>query len=1109
MRAELANHLFNVLDQKATGRAEDLILDNRPRNVLFAGCLAPRPDAQTDDLESAEDFYARLAPSAIQLRFLVSTNTSVQLRIQPHVHTYYRVAPPFSAQERRTPRDADNKPVAENLVRAYRKDIPALRSSPVEVFEGKEPLVLHLGPSITESVAETVAKDHRALPRRTSWKVPPSALADPKTFDSFCARSASDQPPLPPTFNVDLEVDAIRWGEGLVQVTISIVNRSDPNEEYDKADYWEQTVFDAGVDVSVEGQSRLVPYQFAALPNSYRFDRDQWGIGVNCVAEVSEDHSRLRTRTIPVHRQKALVHRRPLKASIAFGDLSVDPIQHLTTLAAEMRAFRDNEWAAKEAELRARPDYAAIRGEFESDLADFERETKEFERGIELLKDKDHEPLLKAFIFMNQTFARIGERSREWRLFQLVFIVRNMDTLAARQWNTVAASQDVEVLWFPTGGGKTEAFLGLLVTALFFDRLRGRAEGTTGVLRLPLRLLSLQQFQRVVKIVALADQVRKESVSGSPFSVGYWIGQGGSPNKVEASEGADWAEDPSQCQRFRRVRKCPYCGSGVEMRFDQKQWRLIHHCTSGQCGDGGALPLYIVDDELYRFLPSVVVGTVDKLAAFGFQRRFSNLIGWPAAHCPQHGYTPRQECLVPGCKRKVSPPALVDPVPSLHIQDELHLLKEDLGAFDGHYETAVLGAQREVPRGKPWKIIAATATIEQYEWQAFHLYCKDARRFPSPGPTWGDTFYATTQDQLTRLFIGLLPFGRSHINSMVSVLWFFHGEILRLRDRVSSDLSGFARELGLSAVPSREEAEDAIRDYEVSLTYVLTRKAGDQMAESLATQVADYLREENRTALAHRSLTGQSTGEEIESILAEIERSAKRPLNAPPEVDAVVATSMISHGVDIDRFNFISFFGMPRMTAEYIQASSRVGRAHPGLVVVVFSPARERDRSHFHHFQKYHQYLERLVEPAAINRFARFAVKHTLPGLVIGYLINVLGRRTNRKLYMENELYAALYADKLLSVDDLVARVTELYQASGQDSGSMAADIRSGIERFANGLRKGARRTLWQQPDFRPMYSLRDVEEPVFFTPSNYSKDAFAIWMDRRRSQQGELGIQE
>jgi hypothetical protein len=692
-----------------------------------------------------------------------------------------------------------------------------------------------------------------------------------------------------------------------------------------------------------------------------------------------------------------------------------------------------------------------------------------------------------------------------------VFLVRNLTTLAAREWNEVTANDDVEVLWFPTGGGKTEAFLGLLTTALFFDRLRGRASGVTGLVRLPLRLLSHQQFQRVVKIVTAAESVRRSAkVGGRPFSVGYWIGQGGSPNIVDETMAKEWEDNPATCQRWKKVQNCPQCGGDVSLRFIRSLWSLAHHCANEACGNRGDLPLYIVDDELYRFLPSVVVGTVDKLAAFGFQRRFSNLIGWPTSVCPKHGFSPDTACTVPRCMEITKEVALKDPVPSLLIQDELHLLKEDLGAFDGHYETAVIGAQREMPGGRPWKIIAATATIEQYDWQAYHLYCKVARRFPCPGPSWQDTFYAYTTKETNRLFLGILPFNRSHINAMISTLWIYHREIRSLRKQLASGTDEVARILGLGAPVDHATLVALLNDYEVSLTYVLTRKAGDQMAESLATQVAGYLRDENEEPVAIRSLTGQTSTIEVEQILAEIENGGQRKDLSSAPVDAVVATSMISHGVDVDRFNFISFFGMPRMTAEYIQASSRVGRRFPGLALIVFSPARERDRSHFHLFGKYHQYLDRLVEPPAINRWAEFAIKHTLPGVFVGSVINVVGRHLKRNLYLERDLYAALHIDRAISIADLTDRVVRYYGADGDHEAAVRSEVTHRIELFLNGLRRNAARTIWSSSDFKPMMSLRDVEEPIYFAASQYSAAAFGLWMKRRRltAPSGEVAIE-
>lgn len=1102
----VAAHLQRRLVESATGRSEDLIVDNRPRNVLFAGCLISRPDAKTDDLESAEDFYARLAPSAMQLNFLVPVTRELKVSLQPRCHVYYRVMPPFSAQQRRSGTREEGDTTPDKLVRAFRKTAPAFSPSPVVLETNAGIKRIPFGSVVSDAVAAAVAADPDALRPRDNWMVPATALRDAEALRTWCG--AESKQPKPPVFEVDVEVQLKDWSAQCSQVIVTLVNRSSENSTFEKDDYWELTLFDASITATLDDGSRILPYSFAALPNSYRFDRDQWGTGVNCVAMVDSSRSKATTEAIATHLQPRLEHRRIEGLDLSFKKLIDDPLPALRGVADAMAEYRSTRWATEKAKLDRYPADHLFRVEFDRDLAEFDRDAKEFQAGIDLLRDPRFDSLRQAFCLTNEAFAEVG-RAHEWRLFQLVFVVRNLAALAAREWPSVAATDDVEILWFPTGGGKTEAFLGLLTTALFFDRLRGRAAGVTGVIRLPLRLLSHQQFQRVVRTVAAAEQVRRRrNLAGRAFSVGYWIGQGGSPNIVDKATAKEWESNPASCQKWRKISRCPFCGSNVSLRFNRALWSLAHHCESGQCGNKGDLPLYVVDDELYRFLPSVVVGTVDKLAAFGFQRRFGNLIGWPIGLCPKHGYSPLQTCLVPDCKEEAKEVSLKDPVPSMLVQDELHLLKEDLGAFDGHYETAVLGAQAEVPGGRPWKVIAATATIEAFDWQVEHLYCKRARRFPSPGPTWQDTFYSHTTSATNRLFVGILPFNRSHINSMISALWIYHREIRALRKKLTEQ-RGTVREL-LGGAWSDDDIAQALRDYEVSLTYVLTRKAGDQMAESLATQVAGYMRDEGEEHVQIRSLTGQTSTIEVEQILDEIELGGRRQDVSNAPVDAVVATSMISHGVDVDRFNFIAFFGMPRLTAEYIQASSRVGRRFPGLALVMFSPARERDRSHFHLFGKYHQYLERLVEPPAINRWAKFAIKHTLPGILIGSIINVASRQLRRKLHLERDLYAALHNQQVLTIDTLVERVVRYYAPDRDRVGELTAYVKHDVELFVNGLRRNAARNIWEAHDFRPMLSLRDVEEPVPFLASRYSADAFALWMRRRRSTvpSGETAIE-
>src|SRR5690349_18629336 len=219
MHEAIANHLYKCLAGRATGRSEGLILDNRPRNVLFAGCLMPRPDAAEDNLESAEDFYARLAPSAMQLRFLVRGEPGARLEIRPHFHVYYRIIPPFEAQDRRTPKGPDGKPMEESLVKAYRKCVPSFLPVIENLAVGERPVVA-LGSAVNEAVASAVGADRDALRPRESWKVPSNGLASAESLRHFCMTTPDE--PRPPTFKVDLHVDVQERGHSsLREVTVA------------------------------------------------------------------------------------------------------------------------------------------------------------------------------------------------------------------------------------------------------------------------------------------------------------------------------------------------------------------------------------------------------------------------------------------------------------------------------------------------------------------------------------------------------------------------------------------------------------------------------------------------------------------------------------------------------------------------------------------------------------------------------------------------------------------------------------------------------------------------------------------------------------------------
>ncbi|MGH3495816.1 MAG: hypothetical protein ACRDQ1_21670, partial [Sciscionella sp.] len=338
-------------------------------------------------------------------------------------------------------------------------------------------------------------------------------------------------------------------------------------------------------------------------------------------------------------------------------------MQALGRITSAMKAYE----GAWEQQLADWP--AESKAQCEAALGDFRQDIASFERGLACL---NRDPLLaRAFRAANRVFSAVSA-DREiytWRLFQVVYQVIHVASLRAREQqddDLLVELDTADVLWFPTGGGKTEAYLGLIIVALFYDRLRGKRRGLTAMLRFPLRMLSGQQLQRLLIAVAGAERYRKqmladgEAVDGDPFALGYWAGSGNSPNSLTAP----WADAPfehikgwvkhvknapDQGDDKRIITVCPdpACKGKVVLKPDAKAVRLRHVCT--QCGED--VPVFITDDEVYRYLPSVVVSTVDKLAHVARAHQFVNILAGPAYRCPDHGYFTWHE---PGDERDAS-----------------------------------------------------------------------------------------------------------------------------------------------------------------------------------------------------------------------------------------------------------------------------------------------------------------------------------------------------------------------------------------------------------------------------------------------------------------------
>lgn len=552
-----------------------------------------------------------------------------------------------------------------------------------------------------------------------------------------------------------------------------------------------------------------------------------------------------------------------------------------------------------------------------------------------------------------------GREAPAWRPFQLAFQLVVLDSLARPE----SAERNVlDLLWFPTGGGKTEAYLALAAFEIALRRLRhGEAGGGTSVLmRYTLRLLTSQQFERAATLVSVLETMRRLrpelDLGEEGIRLGLWVGGATTPNALdrdsEHSPGARQVlarvlEDETPDNPF-QLRICPHCATRIvpRQRSPNTTDYGIHatatafrmFCPDTRCILHGEIPVSVIDDDLTRRPPTFLIGTIDKFARMVWDASSRVFFG-SGGHLP----------------------------PSLIIQDELHLITGPLGTIAGLYEAAidtVLGHQ-----GLPAKYIAATATIQRAQEQSLSLYARDARIFPPPGLDASDSFFSR-EDLASpgRTFVGAMGHGMySSLTSLIQV----------------SAAAAFIP----SSVPENEPlAHDS---YWTQVIYHNSRQElgktttmlRDDVRSRLAILQPDETRRRDFDLIEELSanLKGASVSEAIERLQIEWPSDAA--------IDAVACTNMISVGVDIGRLGLMIIKGQPKSTSEYIQASSRVGRDArrlPGVIVSLYSAMRPRDRSHYETFQSYHSALYRAVEPATVTPYSPPARERALhAGLVL------------------------------------------------------------------------------------------------------------------------------
>lgn len=526
-----------------------------------------------------------------------------------------------------------------------------------------------------------------------------------------------------------------------------------------------------------------------------------------------------------------------------------------------------------------------------------------------------------------------------WRPFQLAFQLLSLESIVNEN---SSFREVVDLIWFPTGGGKTEAYLTLAAFEIFLRRIKfgSKGGGTAVITRYTLRLLTTQQFQRSARLIVACEYLRRQNVQllgSDEISIGFWAGGDTSPNTfnqalksyIEMEESGH----PSSNNPF-QIHACPWCGtrllpdrtsndkSEIGFRCDNISFEVF--CPSNSCIYHSRLPVSTVDEALYKQPPSFLIATVDKFARLAWLEDGGAFFGH---------------------NNEVNPPSLV-------IQDELHLLSGPLGTTVGLYESAFDGLM--AMSGARPKIIASTATIRNADSQVQRLFGRKVSLFPASGLNANNSFFA--REDLTnkgRLYLGIMSANHRATTSVVRTAAALLQALNEVKELSALERDSYwtlvmyhmsLRELGKTVSFARDDIPARMK---------IIASADERLREIFDDDILE--------------LTSNLNAAEIPESLKRMEYS----YDHPNSVSIVACTNMLSVGVDVPRLGLMMVNGQPKTTSEYIQASSRVGRgAIPGLVITHYSASKPRDRSHYENFLPYHNSLYRFVEPASVTPFS-------------------------------------------------------------------------------------------------------------------------------------------
>ncbi len=596
---------------------------------------------------------------------------------------------------------------------------------------------------------------------------------------------------------------------------------------------------------------------------------------------------------------------------------------------------------------------------------------------------------------------RKPENDFGWRPFQIAFILLNLKAMVEPDDNE---REIVDLLYFPTGGGKTEAYLGLMAFVIANRRLRAKEDddfnrdgGVTAILRYTLRLLTTQQRDRITKMVIAAEMIRDKEYpryGKEPISIGFWVGGGVTPNTFE-----ELKENPEDPQKTRNARSkknliykqlliCPFCGKPLKEEnfyIDIPTKSVSIYCSDPTCmfykynpRKKMKIPVYLVDEEIYAKCPTIILSTVDKFARLPWDVNTNALFGRVDRLCSRDGYVAIGVDHSRHNKTDELPASSLTQIrpflpPELIIQDELHLITGPLGTIYGAYETIIedlctysVGDKKIKP-----KYVVSTATIKNAAEQTKCLYGrKVTAQFPPNGFEIGDSFFireVPVDAEPFRRYVGVCAPGQSVKTALLRV---------------------YAILLQSSYSLSQEETYQEFIDPYYTLVgyYNSIRELGgavrllqDDIPDRIQRIKKKYGMVKQRFLNRKEEITSRMSSYDIPKKLNQLEL----PYTSRDCLDTAVATNMIAVGMDVDRLGLMVVTGQPKQNSEYIQATSRIGRSFPGLVVTLYNPYRPRDLSHYENFTGYHSQLYRFVEGTTATPFSARARDRVLHALII------------------------------------------------------------------------------------------------------------------------------